>query len=355
MFKRTVTLSLLLALAMAAGAALFHARPAAPVMAAGFYAGQLADGRSLQLVFYPSGTVAAHLVGEPYDATLSFKTNTQHQVEFGVASNGGEGRWQVCGLNFGRGSLPARLDGRLFTVRATNGLAFTATNIGAFKEHHREIGAHAVGRGGGKNFTATWPELHDGVPFHESFSKLFAAAAQGEGLTFTTGGYELIWEGFKDGGASWDWEGSLDIRPVWLAPNLVSLCEDRYEFTGGAHGEAGYIGRNYILDGGKAREFKLEDLFRRDVNWTNALSPLILRELRAQGASGVMAGAGGTASVTGFTADELASFNVDSAGLIIHFPDYAVGSHAEGLFSVLIPWPELRPLLDPAGPGRLFP
>jgi hypothetical protein len=54
--------------------------------------------------------------------------------------------------------------------------------------------------------------------------------------------------------------------------------------------------------------------------------------------------------VTGFTAEDLASFTLDGRGLMIHFSDYAVAPHAEGLFSVAIPWTELESALNPAGP-----
>ena len=249
--------------------------------------------------------------------------------------------------------MPGIASGHLRFGDATAGLAFAATNVATVEEFARKRGGHVAGRGGGKAFSASWPGFHDGVPFHESLSQRFAAEARGAAGSFTANAYTIMWEGLQEGGASWDWDGSLEVRIVWLGTNLISLCELRYEYTGGAHGNAAWVGRNFVLEGDKARELRLPGLFRDGVNWTNALSALCLRELRRQKASLALAVTPAPAVIKGFTAEDLSSFNVDGRGLIIHFGDYTVGSHAEGLFSVLIPWSELELLLRPD--FRLFP
>jgi hypothetical protein len=209
-------------------------------------------------------------------------------------------------------------------------------------------------RGGGKRFTATWPEFHNGVAFHESLTDQFAALANGDGKIFTAGSFGVIWEGFKTGGASWNWEGMLHIRIIYLATNLISLSENRYEYSGGAHGGAVVVGRNFFLQGGKAREFSLTELFRAGFNWTNQLSSSCLTELRRQKASWTLDTATPMFRVTGFTATDLTSFNFDGAGLIIHFGEYSVGPYSDGLFNVLIPWTELKPWLADTDPAHLL-
>jgi hypothetical protein len=357
MAKKIVSVLLLLAVAAAVGWLFVCVRTGtSPV--GGFYTGQLADGHGVQLTLVTAGAQLKILVqveGNPYSVTLDLKTNTERQLEFDCGPYSEAERWEVTGLTFENIGLPAILNGRIFTTRATNGLTYTATKVATMEKFSREIGAHVLHRGGGKTFTASWPGFRDGVPFHESLSKRFAADARGEAGTFTTGSFSVMWEGFKDGGASWDWEGSLDVRIVWLATNLVSLCEDRYEFSGGAHGESVVVGRNFILAGGKAHEFKLDELFRADTDWTNALAAACLRELRAQKAAFTLDTAQESFKVKSFTAADLASFNVDGVGVIIHFSDYAVAPHSDGLFDVLIAWTELKPLLAPDGPAGYFP
>jgi hypothetical protein len=356
MAKKIVSVLLLLAVAAAVGWLFVCVRPSASPVG-GFYTGKLADGHAIQLTMITADAqpkILAQIEGNPYSVTLDLKTNTERQLEFDCGPYSEAERWSVTGLTLEKSDLPAILNGRVFTPSATNGLAYTGTKVATMEKFSREIGVHILHRGGGKTFTATWPGFRDGVPFHELLSQRFAADALGEAGTFTTGSFSVMWEGFKDGGASWDWEGSLDVRIVWLATNLVSLCENRYEFSGGAHGESIFVGRNFILAGGKAREFKLGELFRSAADWTNVLSAACLRELRAQKAAFTLDTADPSFKVKGFSAADLASFNVDGSGLIIHFSDYAVAPHAEGLFDVLLPWPELKPLLAPDGPARQF-
>ena len=328
-----------------------------PAVPDAFYSGNLADGRALQLLLCLSGKERAAFVqleGNPYSIRLDLKTNTAQRIEFDCGLYSEAERWSVTGLTVTPASLPATASGHLVLGKMAGGVAFTTTNVATLEQFSRKRGGRVAGRGGGKAFSATWPAFHDGVPLHESLSKRFAAEAKGAVGSFTSDAYAIMWEGLKDGGASWSWEGSLEVRIVWLATNLISLCELRFEYTGGAHGNAAFVGRNFVLEGGKAREFKLPELFRPGVNWTNALSALCLPELRRQKAAWTLPDALESAQVKGFTADDFASFNVDGSGLIIHFADYAVGPHAEGLFSVLIPWKELETILHPGSPAALL-
>jgi hypothetical protein len=321
-----------------------------------FYSGRLADGRAMQLLVRWDGRRLGSLVqleGNPYSIALDFRTNSAGRLEFAAGYGGDPLRQPATGLSLATAALPARVVGQV-SFGQHRGVSFTATNVAKLEKFSRKRGRQVAGRGGGKSFTAEWPAFHDGVPFHQSLAKRLADEAKGEASSFVAGGYGIMWEGLKDGGQSWNWEGSVELRIVWLATNLVSLCELRYEFTGGAHGNAALVGRNFALQDGQAREFRLADLFRSGVNWTNALADLCLRELRRQKAAWTLPDAPTGMQVNGFTAADLASFNVDGRGLIIHFGDYTVAPHSDGLFSVLIPWQELAPLLKPGGPAALL-
>lgn len=104
---------------------------------------------------------------------------------------------------------------------------------------------------------------------------------------------------------------------------------------------ASWLGRNFVFEAGKARELKLAELFAPRPDWTNQVSALALRELRRQEAGWTVDTTPPELRVMGFTEADLGSFNLEPGGLILHFSDYAVGSHAEGLYSVLLPWKDL--------------
>ena len=315
-----------------------------------YYAGRCADGRTLYFLLTGTGTntsVSMHLEGlAPQD--LEFKTNRARIMEFGTEAEGA--RWPVAGLRLATTNLAAGTSGSVFLISETNGRPFTAARVAVKADLTRNRGLRLWSRGGGKQFEASWPDFRDKVLLHEAVSKRLAAEAHGEAARFIKGATEITWEGMKDGGASFDWEGMLDTGIVWLGTNLVSLFQTRYEYTGGAHGSSTALGRNFVLTGGKAREFALADLFRPGTEWVEALSVACLRELRLQHASWVMPDTLPAFQVKEFKAEALGSFNVDRAALFIHFDPYAVGPYVEGTFHVAIPWRELEKLLDPRGP-----
>jgi len=319
----------------------------------GYYAGQCADGRTIYFSLAGTGAAASvnlHLEGAWSEALL-FQTNSPQGQEFGGGEGlAGEVRWPVVGLRLAPTNRPSAAAGWLFLNADTNGLPFTARRIAVPAGYSRKRGLHLWGRGGGKEFHATWPDFRDDTAFHPAISKLLDAEARGELGRFTAGSHDIMWEGLKTGGASFDWEGTLDTYIVSLGTNLVSLYGLSYEYTGGAHGNSQAHGRNFILDGGKAREFFLKDLFLPGTNWVAAISAACRRELRRQGASWVMPDADPAFQVQEFTAEALASFNVDRSCLFLHFDPYAVGPYVQGRFHVALPWRELEAWLDPKGP-----
>ncbi len=323
----------------------------------GYYAGHCADGRGMQFVLTGGSTnpaISLRVEGTG-SGPLQFKTNGAGRLEFcGFDGEDDGARWPVFGLWLAVSNLPATASGVLFLQPRTNALSFTAARVASQASFSRKRGLHLWGRGGGKEFSAAWPDFQDGVPFHRSLSQLLAAEARGETGEFTAGAHGVIWDGLKAGGGVYDWEGSLDTEIAWLGTNLVSLFQLRYEYTGGAHGMSSAIGRNFILAGGKAREFSLEELFLPGTDWIGALSSACLRELRRQHASWVMPETEPAFRVKSFDAKYLTAFNVDRYGLMIHFDPYAVGPYAEGMFHVFVPWSELRALLDPKGPAAQF-
>ena len=321
--------------------------------AEGYYWGSLEDGRKLGLIpgeHHWGSDVHIHVEGEADFCTFDAALTNRATLCFTNGMRAREGRWPFVGLALDRVQLPRRASGHLFLRGEAKPIAFVANLAAPMKKFSRERGMRIAGRGGSKEFSASWPDFQAAIPLQRDVSKLLSAGASKQEGQFMQGSLGLAWEGLKDGGASWDWSGSLTVDGlVWVGTNLVSVQQIRYEDTGGAHGMGVPVGRNFVLLAGKAREFALKDLFRADAKWPEALSVACLRELRHQQASSVLNG-----EVKAFKPAEMESFNVDGRGLMIHFAPYSVGSYAEGIYSVFISWQELAPLLDPAGPAGVL-
>jgi hypothetical protein len=124
-------------------------------------------------------------------------------------------------------------------------------------------------------------------------------------------------------------------------PEFISLSSSTYDYTGGAHGNYATVSANWLLEGGSLQALQLTDLFQSDSPWEAALSEQIISDLRRQKASSVVDG-----DLKEFKASEIGTFNVLPAGLRFTFNPYAVGSYAEGSYTVLVPWNALAPLLE---------
>jgi hypothetical protein len=315
----------------------------------GYYLGRCDDGRAIQFALAGASnqpTVQVHLEGAG-PASLEFRTNRPNLLEFARGTE--ETRCALTAFCLRQGNADP-LRGSVLASNQSRATSFSVSRVAEPATYSRKRGMHLFGRGGGKEFTATWPEFRDHSPFHEEISKLLAAEARGETGQFIAGAHEVVWEGVKGGGASYNWEGWLETEVAWLGTNLVSLAQLRYEFTGGAHGNSSTSGRNFVFADGKAREFALKDLFS-GTNWVAALSQSCISELGLQKASLVLDDTPPQARVKGFTVAEMGAFTVDDYGISIHFDPYAVGCYAEGMFHVVIPWSKLEPYLAPEGPA----
>ena len=320
---------------------------------AGYFAGRTPDGRGLWFTLMPEQTnvlCTLHLEGNPDFARFSGVVHPSGGFDASSEWDSSSERQPVTGLRGKVSGEPTVFSGFLLTQTNTNGIPVVATNIARMQKEERRRGGKVAGRGGGTEFSATWPDFQRGTPFQQSVSARLAAESRGEVGKFISGGLGVAWEGLKDGGASWSWTGSLDTHVSWLSDNLVSLEQDRYEDTGGAHGNTTLVGRNFVFIDRKAREFTLPDLFAPGSAWEGVLSEASLAELRRQEASAVTKD-----GLKRISAAEMAVFTLDRAGLVIHFETYKMGSHAEGTYRIHVPWTTLRPWLNPKGPTRWIP
>ena len=133
------------------------------------------------------------------------------------------------------------------------------------------------------------------------------------------------------------WEHGLEAYDfAHVSDRLVSISYEVYEYTGGAHPNSDYPTANWILEDDKLREASLTDFIQPSDTALEAMSAMLLDDLKKQGASFVVNG-----TISEFTAKELESFTISEQGLTFFFPPYAVGPYAEGMYKVLLPWDTL--------------
>jgi hypothetical protein len=133
----------------------------------------------------------------------------------------------------------------------------------------------------------------------------------------------------------------------YYSEELISLLGNIYKYSGGAHGNFCYQTRNFWIKANKAVELKLADLFLP--GYGKRLSDYCLNALRKQGASSVIDG-----EITSFNDNDLSAFSLSPQGVTIHFAPYAVGSYAEGSFTVTVPYKALKGVIAQDGPLKRF-
>ncbi len=164
-------------------------------------------------------------------------------------------------------------------------------------------------------------------------NSVIASEARGAFEAFLTEGAaalaeQELWRG---------WIAYDDISVQGISDELLSLLRQRYEYTGGAHGNYSYETRTYVWDDGVPRALDLDALLLPGPEVRAALQESVLNELRHQNASWVVSGDART-----LTDDDLALFNLTPAGLQFVFPPYAMGPYVEGTYSVTIPYAVAR-------------
>ena len=147
----------------------------------------------------------------------------------------------------------------------------------------------------------------------------------------------------------------IDLDIVHATEKAVSLVETRWEYTGGAHGNSLIAGRNFVSSNGEVLQLKLDDLFDPASDWSYRMIKHCVLDLRSQGASHIPetpidgVDDGGLLLI-----DDLASFTMSPDGFRIYFGPYHVGSYAEGIYTVQIPYDIIRDCLTADSPARSF-
>ncbi len=151
----------------------------------------------------------------------------------------------------------------------------------------------------------------------------------------------------NDSAGSWQEDRSYSI--AYYSDHLVSLTGEVYSYTGGAHGNTYYLSSNYSIKDGKASLIKLSDLFKPGSNYLKALSTYCINDLLVKKAGWIVNG-----EITSFNEQDLGVFAISPEGIKFAFAPYAVGSYAEGSYFVVVPFREIKRIIDPKGPLSQF-
>ena len=112
---------------------------------------------------------------------------------------------------------------------------------------------------------------------------------------------------------------------------------------------------SYHYDLSQNKELKLSDFFSPGVNHLSLLSKLCAKDIAKQKRKNGMEDIYEDGEAAAFEAlKEDATFYPAEAGLVFIFDPYQVGSFAEGYYVVLIPYSQLRGIINPNGPLAPF-
>jgi hypothetical protein len=146
-----------------------------------------------------------------------------------------------------------------------------------------------------------------------------------------------------------------DIDVEYVSPSLVSFRVAASSFSGGAHGMYGCSGVTFEMKNGVPVQVRLADIFQTQNGrgYAEHLSTLVHKDLKRQGASS-MDDIKPAEFTNRFATLDGVEFTVRPFGLTFYFNPYDVGSYAEGMYEVRVPWSSLKAYLKPNGIARAF-
>ena len=253
-------------------------------------------------------------------------------------------------------------------------------------------------RGHKTSFEAELPEFLIDSPFLKKLSQRLCDHYRQSAIEFTSVDWSLVLDGFRDPTSSLShWDGMIHVNFAHVTPKAVSLVELYWEYTGGAHGNVSIQGQCFVDDQGLVRPLMLENIFDANSKWEERLINYCVSDLRRQGASFISntleqnpesatissenlanssvlsldekdldtkamtenseSGTNPTEKIddsTVLSASDLTSFTLSPAGLRFYFSPYHVGSYAEGVYTVGVPYAVISDCIPNDSPARLF-
>jgi hypothetical protein len=154
-------------------------------------------------------------------------------------------------------------------------------------------------------------------------------------------------EGFKanyePGGMNF--EANQRYAVNFVHDSLVSCLIERWDFTGGAHGNSYFEVMNAGYVTGSPKMLMLDKLFIPGSDYLRVLSAAGIEQLRLAEAPYVLDG-----SITELKDNLLLHFTLSPKGFRLHYAPYEVGPYAGGPLEITIPWKKLESIIDRNGP-----
>jgi hypothetical protein len=127
------------------------------------------------------------------------------------------------------------------------------------------------------------------------------------------------------------WSEDQRYEIIYGSEQLLSLSSRSYLYMGGAHGLSGLSASSYLNTGVNVEELELTDLFEGTAPSAKLLD-YITQDLKRQNASFILDGS------TILDAENLQNFLLSPRGISFYYNPYEVGSYAEGIFEVVVPF-----------------
>jgi hypothetical protein len=214
----------------------------------------------------------------------------------------------------------------------------------------RSAGLRVEGRGRIVEFRAVYPVLDRTDPLLAAAQRSLSDRIRDEAEELTPlPWFDLqdFWSSVRGEMACTEWCHERSWRVAYSSSRIVSLYCKGYSDTGGAHGNARLDSLTLWWNGDRAETIALADLFSPDLPWRAELARLVRADLERQQAS--------DAAAVEKEPERLDLFTAHPRSLRFHFPPYAVGCYAEGIYEVDLPYTALAHLLRRDGPAADLP
>jgi hypothetical protein len=158
-----------------------------------------------------------------------------------------------------------------------------------------------------------------------------------------------------------DWQCEYDITFDsfdTVADKLLSIKMEYYQFTGGAHGGTQFEYLNYNLETGE--KINWQDVFKKDSNYLQVISDYSKIQLKKQLLQG-QESMSDEKWITEGTKPNPDNYNTnvgfysesskaaENRGLSVTFQQYQVAAYAQGPVEIVVPYTELRDVIDANG------
>ena len=147
-------------------------------------------------------------------------------------------------------------------------------------------------------------------------------------------------------------EENTTYRIGYAGDDLVSVRFDTYEFTLGAVNPSTSV-RAVTVNMRTGAPLSAADVFRPDSKWADFLTQRALAEITRQLKEEDETALAPSPDAVRAAIASPSNWLVSDQALVLLFPPLSLGNSVIGPHEVSVPWSELRPYLNPNGPGPI--